>query len=161
MRERGRAESPELSAEARWEAEQRRSSPRAEQGLRETLVSGGVSLALRVARPGDRASAAGVNAQDWEGWAQPGSWDRSLMEGPRGKRAEEVRTAQCRTRFRERVQDKEEAAGGRAEIKEAGLYRLARRARHYRGDQANGRVSFPECMEHKTQKQMFGLVMKA
>ena len=30
-----------------------------------------------------------------------------------------------------------------------------------RGDQANGCVSFPECMEHKTQKQMFGLVMKA
>ena len=161
MRERGRAESPELSAKARWETEQRKSSPRAEQGLRETLVSGGVSLALRVARPGDRASAAGVNAQDWEGWAQPGSWDQSLMEGPRGKRGRGSEDSTARDTLRGKGSGQSRGGRRAAEIKEAGLYRLARRARHYQSDRANGPVSFPECMEHKTQKQMFGLVMKA
>lgn len=51
----------------------------------EACVSGGVTLAQRAAGPGDRALAAGVNARDREGWAQPGSWERSLIEWTEGK----------------------------------------------------------------------------
>lgn len=51
-----------------------------------------------------------------------------MTEGRGGNGAEEVRTAQHGTCFRGRVQYKAEAAGGRAEFKQAGLYGLARRA---------------------------------
>lgn len=60
----GRRQGGESRAECggSWEAEQRRGSLRAERGLRERRVSGGVSLAQRAAGPGARDQALGCRS---------------------------------------------------------------------------------------------------
>lgn len=59
-----------------WEAEQRRGL-RAERGLRERRVSGGVSLAQKAVGPGARASAAGVNVRTGKGGPGQGPGGRA------------------------------------------------------------------------------------